>query len=258
MIVAITSGKGGTGKTLIATHLAEALARLGHRTTLVDADLDLANCAVLLNETPRWTLEDYLLGRCGLEELFHETEGGFALLSPSRGALASPREAMLEVLDGALWEAQARSEFVLLDTPAGLEAPVLWALDRAHLALVVLLGEPAAVSDSYRLIKHVCALVPDYPFALMVNGVDSAEEAEQVAARFDAIVERFLGRSIPYMGHVLYDPELRQAIQRQEVLLRRAPQSPSSLGFHTLAERLLHWRAELQSRTEELLLAKEA
>ncbi|MCS7082132.1 MAG: P-loop NTPase [Bacteroidota bacterium] len=245
MIIAIASGKGGTGKTLIATYLAETLTHLGRRVVLLDGDWNLANCAMLLNESPRWVLEDYLMGRCGLEDVFHKTAGGFTLLTASRGGPLADPETMLEALDMALETAQREAEFVLLDTPAGMETPVFWALERAHMGLIVLLGDPAAVADAYRLVKHVYSLDPEYPFALVVNGAESEGEAQQIGTRFNAILEHFLGRTLPYAGYIAYDPELRRAALAQEVLVRSKPEHPTANCFRALADRLLAWRQAL-------------
>ncbi|NNF57019.1 MAG: P-loop NTPase [Rhodothermaceae bacterium] len=232
LTLAVVSGKGGVGKSVLAVNLAEALVTAGLRVALLDADLGQSACPVLLNESPAVTLADVARGRAELAETFHPTAGGVTLIQGAR----TPEEVeapVFSTLDAVLPLLQASHEVVLIDAPAGAEGPVRWALDRADAGLLVLVGEPTAVADAYALTKLIWAARPSFPLGAVVNFSDTEAEAEEVAERFADVTERFLGQAPAYLGWVPYAATIRRSVQRQTPVVRE--KGLARHAFDTLA-----------------------
>ncbi len=218
--LAIVSGKGGVGKSVLAANLAETLAWAGHRVAVLDADLGQGAQAVLFNEGPSASIYDCVTKRAGAEACFHETASGVTLVEGASEPVEEPTPALFDGLDEALMELRATHRFVLIDAPAGSDTTVRWALDRADFGLLVVVGEPTAIADAYRLAKTIWTLDPDYPLALVVNHADTAVEAESVAERFASITRQFTDRVPAYLGWVPFAPAIRQSVRAQTPAVR--------------------------------------
>lgn len=216
-ILTVTSGKGGVGKSVIAVNLAEVLVGQGYRVALLDADFGLGDCAVLLNEQPAAAVLDLARHAALREEVLHTTGRGLTLIQ----SVAAPGDAdgrertLYATLDTLLHDLRDSYDYVLIDTPAGTDGPVRWALDRADLGLLVLVGEPTAVANAYRLAKLTYQADPDYPLSLVVNFADTTAEADSVADRFGELTRRFTGQTPTYLGWVPYAATLRQSVRQQ-------------------------------------------
>lgn len=234
-IVAVASGKGGVGKSLLAVNLAEALAAAGSRTALVDADAGQGDCAVLLNEAPKASVLDAVLRTAAEADVPHRTATGITLVQAAREAgRADGHEIDLyAALDGHLRHLRATHDVVLIDAPAGAEGAVRWALDRADLGVLVLVGEPTAVAGAYRLAKLVWQSDPAYPLAAVVNFADTEAEARSVAERFGRVTEPYLGRVPAYLGWVPFSADVRRSVAAQTPAVRTP--GPAAEAFHTLA-----------------------
>lgn len=221
-ILAIASGKGGVGKSIIAVNLAEALASEGRRVALIDADFAQGACSVLLNETPSSSVLELARFEARTHQVMHTTQSDITLIQavaqPGRHADHLP--ALYSALDDLLRRLRSDHDFILIDAPAGLDGSVRWALDRADLGALVLVGEPTAISDAYRLAKLVWENDPTYPLGAIVNFCDHAEEAKSVSERFSAVTERFTGQSPSYLGWVPYDKAVRQSVRDQTPAVR--------------------------------------
>lgn len=241
-IIAITSGKGGVGKSVVAVNLAETLAGMGHRVALVDADLGQGACALLMNETPPASVMDVIRHTARTPQVLHRTTAGVTLVQTAAEAgEADGRErALYAALDELLAHLRRTHHFVVVDTPAGTDGPVRWALDRADLGVVVVVGEPTAISDAYRLAKLVWQADPAYPLATVVNFADSADEAQSVADRFATITEHFTGQVPNYLGWVPFSAQVRHSVSAQEPVVR----TPGALqnAFESLSATLVRGR----------------
>ena len=229
--IAITSGKGGVGKTNLAVNLAVRLARLGRRVCLLDGDLGLANADVLCNLTPRWTLEQVVSGRCRLTEAMLPAPGGFRLIPGACGV------ARMADLDGparrALLEHLAALEHVaddlVIDTAAGLGANVMAFVAAASRVLVVTTPEPTAMTDAYGMIKALNAGSPGLGLSLVVNMVVSEAEGRNVFDRMNRVSRTFLGRSLQWGGAVPFDDAVREAIRHRVPFTLYAPGAPAAV-----------------------------
>jgi flagellar biosynthesis protein FlhG len=240
-VLAITSGKGGVGKTTLAVNLSIALAQRGVRVTLLDADLGMANADVMCGLNPARRLELSLASdpsRRTLSELCVDAPGGFRLIPGSVGiarvaALSAPqRDEMLSQL--AL--VGATSDLIIIDTGAGLSPGVLGFAQAADLTLIAVTPEPTSIADAYAMTKCL-RLAPDPPhLALVVNQVVDGAEADSVHARIDAVATRFLKHGVDLAGHVRTDADVPLAIRERSPLLLRRHASRASQDVRSLSE----------------------
>lgn len=249
-IMAITSGKGGVGKTNLSVNLAVRLAAMGRRVVLLDADLGLANADVLCNLPVRSHLAHVVAGRKQLDDVLVDAPGGFTLL-PGASGLAQmanlatdERHRVMEMMR----ELATRHDLVLIDTGAGIGPNVLSFLLAADELLVVTTPEPTSITDAYALIKAVRRQRADAAVSLLVNMARDEKEARQVYERINAVCRRFLGLSLSDAGHVVSDARVAGSVRRRVPLMLEAPDTPAGLCIGRLAHKLDQHAAEPRGR----------
>jgi len=238
--IAVTSGKGGVGKTNVVVNLAVALARLRHRVVVLDADFGLGNVDVLLGLAPPYHIGHLLTGERTLDEIMVNGPLGIQVIPASSGirelAALSPRQR--KRLTDALAELADHCDFLLIDTAAGISNNVLESVRGAQLALIVTSVDPTAVVDAYAMLKLLTKQDPNLDVGLVVNDARDADDARLVHTQLDIASTRFLQRGLQYFGHILHDQTLRDAVLVQRPVVDHVPQAPSSRCFRTLACRL--------------------
>ncbi|HJU82765.1 MAG TPA: MinD/ParA family protein [Holophagaceae bacterium] len=240
-VMAITSGKGGVGKTNVVAGLALALAGLGQRVVIVDADFGLANLDILLGLNPPHTLESVLRGDRILEEVIVEGPLGVRIVPASSGIQELTRlddAAELRLVQGLQRVAEG-ADWVLIDTAAGVHDSVVKLLMAAQQVLLVATPEPASLVDAYAMVKVLHLRDPEKPLRLLVNNAQSAEEALETAQQLELATTRFLGRTVRTMGAIPHDPALLQAVREQRSVVEAYPDSPAAKAFGALAHALL-------------------
>jgi flagellar biosynthesis protein FlhG len=246
-ITAITSGKGGVGKTFITVNLAAALARQGERVLVLDADLGLANLDVMLNLAPKITLHDVFTGKSSLQDAILPAPGGFSALLAGSGMVEysrmtpEVRDQLLKVIETVA----PRFDRVLLDTGAGISDVVLYAVSLADDVLVVVTPEPTSMTDAYATIKVLANTQARREVQLVVNQTRGQGEGRAVRAQLQQVVDRYVnpGLGAPVrlelLGQVPLDIAVRDAVLRRQLLLESLPGSPAALAVAALATRLL-------------------
>jgi len=242
-LTAIGSGKGGTGKTLIAVSLAHAFAHLGERVLLCDADLGLSNAGVHLGLSDAGDLPGVLARKRTLDDAVARVacgpHKGFDILAaPSgSGALADAGEDDIETLIDALAHA-SRYDRVLIDLGAGVDAKVMQFAAHADETLLIVTPDPASLTDAYAfaklLLRRTTARVPQ----LLVNMALNATEGRRIAEALTASARAFLKCAPEFLGHVPYDARVPEAVRRQSPLLAAFPQSPAATAIEAIARRL--------------------
>lgn len=240
-IVATASGKGGVGKTMATVNLAESLTAQGYQVALIDADLGLSNCAALLNERVPASALDVLREQSYVSDLFQTTESGITLITGADEPDPHIQDWSLlyPIMDEIIRKIRTNHDFILIDTPAGTSNLSLWALDRSDLCMLVLADEPTVISDVYRFCKFVMAIDPVYPFATLVNLAADEQKADQTAERFNSIVEHFMDRTFPNLGHISACEEIRESIRQQIPATRLYPESTAKREFQYIARMLV-------------------
>ena len=245
-ITAVTSGKGGVGKTFVSANLAAALAQRGERVLVLDADLGLANLDVVLNLYPKITLHDVFTGKQRLEDAIVPVAGGFSVLLAGSGIVEYSRLTP-EVRDQLLATIEAvapRFDRVLLDTGAGISDVVLYTISLAHDVLVVTTPEPTALTDAYATIKVLANTQGRRVLQLVVNQVLKPGEGRTVRGQLQQVIDRYVspGLEAPvrldYLGEVPVDPAVREAVQKRQLLLELYPGSPAAQAVLVVAARV--------------------
>lgn len=245
-ILAVTSGKGGVGKTFFAANLAAALAARGEKVLVIDADLGLANLDVVLNLQPKITLHDVFTGRRTLEEAILPAPGNFSVLLAGSGLVEYSRltpdlrEQLLHVLEAM----RPRFDRVLLDTGAGISEVVLYAVSLADDVLVIATPEPTSLTDAYAAIKVLAAQQQRRVIRLAVNQTSLAGEGRAIRGQLQTVVDRYVrnGTDTPlqldYVGEVRTDVSVRQAVQKRQLLFEAYPGSAAAQAMIAIAAKL--------------------
>ncbi|MFG0251728.1 MAG: MinD/ParA family protein, partial [Phycisphaerales bacterium JB038] len=242
-IVAISSGKGGVGKTNVAVNLCIALARLGRRVTLLDADLGLANADVICGMSVAAHLGHVVAGRRRLEEVQVWAPGGFRLIPGASGVAGSADatpEQCLRLVE-ALGRLEDESDLIVIDTGAGSGRVVGSFLSSADTVLVVTTPEPPAITDAYALIKTCVrrrghAAERPQQLGLIVNQAESEREAQRVHQRIAGVAERFLSLEVALSGWLPFDEVVRESVRKRIPFYIAAPKRNISGCVDSLAQ----------------------
>ena len=245
-VIAVTSGKGGVGKTFVSANLAAALAKLGHKVLVLDADLGLANLDVVLNLYPKITLHDVFTGKAKLEEAIVKAPGGFSVLLAGSGMVEYSRLApevrddFLRIMSGLM----PHYDIVLLDTGAGISDVVLFAVSLASEVLVVATPEPTSLTDAYATIKVLVGQQKRQTIRMVINQTARLGDGRAITVQLQQVLDRFVvtepGRPIKlvHMGDIPADPAVRQAIMRRQLLMTATPSCPAAMAIGQLALKL--------------------
>ena len=239
-VLAITSGKGGVGKTNVTINVAIAMARLGLRIGVLDADFGLGNVDVLLGLAPGGHIGHIVAGEKTLSEIVVRGPRGISIIPASSGlqsmtALSAvQRGRLLSALDLACRDL----DYLLIDTAAGISDNVMDMLELAERVVLITSLEPSAIVDAYALTKVLTAADAAKEIGVVVNGAPSAAEAGLAFRQLDTATRRFLKRSIAYYGHIADDPAVRESVLVQRAIVDHLPQSPASRCYRIVASRL--------------------
>ncbi len=238
--VAVTSGKGGVGKTSLAVNLALALAQIGERTCLVDGDLGLANVDVLLNLHPRHTLREVVTDGLSLDAAVVRGPLGLEVIPAASGveALANLDGAQRASLVARLQGRTGPADLTILDTGAGLSRTVVALALAADEIFLVTTPEPTAITDAYAMLKVLTRRRAALPVRLLVNLVEHAAQAREIHGHIERIAERFLKRPVPLAGWIPRDACLERAVREQRPLVLYFPHARAAEAIRGIAERL--------------------
>jgi len=242
-ILAVTSGKGGVGKTNVAVNLALSLRMFGLKVLLLDADVSLGNVDVLLGLNVERDLRDVFLHGLALEDVVVDGPRGLKILPGACGVeeLARLDEERMELFLAELDEFCRPMDFVVVDTAPGISPVVTNCLEAADEVILVTNAEPTALTDAYALLKVMCGRDGARRKAVLVlmNQTDSREEAVRSFDRLRAAARRFLHREVEYLGSVARDETVSAATKRQVDFLTHYAHSPCSRDVRKIAARLL-------------------
>lgn len=241
-VMAVTSGKGGVGKSNITANLAMALATLGQRVVIFDADLGLANIEVLLGLKPRYTLHDFLYHGKTITEIITTGPQEVSLISGGAGfmELANLDAQSLQSLQGAIQVLENNMDIVLVDTGAGLNKNVLAFVAAAHELTVVVTPEPTSITDAYGLIKVVAHYNLHREVNIIVNRVANQQEADSTIGKLQLTASHFLPNiSIKLLGSVPEDKAVVQAVKEQVPFVLSHPHCKAAEAVRKMAEQLV-------------------
>jgi flagellar biosynthesis protein FlhG len=245
-VIAVTSGKGGVGKTFVSANLAAALAKRGHKVLVLDADLGLATLDVVLNLHPQATLHDEFTGKAKLEDAILQAPGGFSVLLAGSGMVEysrltpEVRDEFLRIISGLV----PNYDVVLLDTGAGISDIVLFAVSLASEVLMVATPEPTSLTDAYATIKVLVGQQQRQTVRVIINQATRPGSGQAITNQLQQVLDRFVVTEpdrpirLIHMGDIPVDPEVRQAIMRRQLLMQSTPGCPAGQAISQLARKL--------------------
>ncbi len=248
--IAITSGKGGVGKTNISINLAVSLAKLNKDVLLLDADLGLANVDILLDLHPKKNLSHVLNGDCSIDDIVINGPAGLSILPSASGVTqmadlsSNEQMGLIQVFS----ELTLPVDILIIDTAAGVSESVISFTRAAHNVVVVVCDEPASITDAYAMIK---VLHRDYGierFQIISNMVRNEHEGQHLHKKISMVCDRFLDVNLHYLGYVPYDDKLKRAVKNQQAVVDLFPGCASAAAFTRIGHRIAAWQAPRQAR----------
>jgi flagellar biosynthesis protein FlhG len=244
--IAITSGKGGVGKTNISTNLGIALSRLGAKVCVFDADTSLANINILLGLTPEHTLEHYLNDDLAINDILVEGPENLKIVPSASGIseyanLDADKQAKLA---DALETLEQQFDYILIDTAAGIGEGVINFIQSAQYAIIVISSEPTSLTDAFSLVKVLKRRKYSHPIYILVNMINNYTHSMEVFKRFAQAVNKYIQLKVRYLGYIPMDKAVRDAVAAQTPIAVSQPESPAGRCIFLLANILLkHFRA---------------
>ncbi len=236
-VIAVSSGKGGVGKTNSVVNLAVAFSKMRKKVLLLDADLGLGNLDVLLGLAPRYNIGHLLRGERTLEEVLVEGPAGIMILPASSGVqeLTDLTAAERLSLQSYLESMNLNFDILIIDTGAGISSNVLFFNMAAQEIVVVVSPEPTSITDAYALMKVLFQRHGERRFRLLVNTVKTKKEGLDVYRKISLAAERFLGVSVDYLGCVVKDENVPRAVVKQQAVMELYPKTKASVCFREIA-----------------------
>lgn len=238
--IAVASGKGGVGKSNFVVNVALELAAMNRRVSLLDADLALANADVLVGVNPQFNLGHVLSGERKLKDVVLEIQRGVRLIPGGSGVeeLANLSSDAHRRLVAELRAMEHTSDFMLIDTPAGVAANVMGVLRAANEVVIVTTPDPTALVDAYATIKVLHSYSPTKPIWIVVNDVVGIGDAENIFTQLRKAAASFLKHDVQYLGSVPRDADLAKAVREQKPVVESAPDAPAARALRLIAKHL--------------------
>ncbi|MDW7674940.1 MAG: AAA family ATPase [Bacillota bacterium] len=248
-VIAITSGKGGVGKTNFTINLGIALSQLGYKTVIIDADLGTANVDVLMNIKPTFSLTDVINGQKEILDVIVEGPKGVLLIPGGSGiqTLANLSQDQLDYTATKLQQLEQFADFLLIDTGAGLNNSVVSFVLAADEVLVVTTPEPHAITDAYAIIKVMTEQDKEINPNLIINRAETKEEATAVAHRIQNVVKRFLNLEMTYLGYIIDDPHVLKSVKATTPVYIKFPFAPASKCINSIALNITNTQPKLSA-----------
>ncbi|MDD5827594.1 MAG: MinD/ParA family protein [Lachnospira sp.] len=243
-VIAVTSGKGGVGKSSITINLALQFTRMGKKVIILDADFGMANIEVMFGIIPKYNLSDLMFKGKELKEIVTEGPEGVGFISGGSGIakLVNLDKEQIKRLVNKLSELEGMADVIIIDTGAGMSSSVIEFLMASPETILVTTPEPTSITDSYALLKALTICEgfnkEESHIKMIANKVQSEEEGRNLYEKLQAVVSRFLGINLEYIGTVPQDNNILKAVMKQKPVSIMYPNSVSSKHFEHIANYL--------------------
>ena len=242
-VIAVTSGKGGVGKTNVAVNLAISMARAGHQVMLMDADLGLANIDVMLGLKTEYDLSHVIDGKVDLEEILIEGPEGIKIVPASSGTarMAELSQAENVGLIRAFSELSIPLDTFIIDTAAGIHDSVISFAKAAREVVVVVCDEPTSITDAYAMLKVLNLDHGVQRFHVLCNMVKNDKHGQQLYVKLMKVANHYLDVTLDYMGHVPMDEKIVMSVRKQRPIVLEYPGAPAALALQEIAKTAAAW-----------------
>lgn len=242
-VIAVSGGKGGVGKTNVSLNTSIALAQLGKRVLVLDADLGLANVDVMLGLRVKRNISHVLSGECELDDIIIEGPSGIKIIPATSGtqSMVDLTPAEHAGLIRAFSEMQTEFDVLIVDTAAGISDMVLSFARASQDVMLVVCDEPTSITDCYALMKLLSRDHGVFKFKVVANMVRSQREGQQLFSKLTKVTDRFLDVALDLVAIVPFDENIRNAVRKQKSIVEAFPNSPASLAFKELANKVCKW-----------------
>jgi flagellar biosynthesis protein FlhG len=236
-VIAVSSGKGGVGKSNLVANLGIALAQRERKVLIFDADLGMANIDVILGINPKFNLKHLVDGEKKLDEIVVTGPHSLKIVPGGSGVpeLANLSDDQQQRLIESFVELEHGADITLIDTGAGISKDVISFILAAREALIITTPEPTAITDAYGLIKVLTQRDRDVDIKVIVNMVSSEKEGREIADRIVMAAKQFLSKSVEPLGYILADPSVYTSVRQQVPFLLNYPTSKASRCVENLA-----------------------
>ncbi len=250
--IAITSGKGGVGKTNVVVNLGVALSRQQLKVAVLDADYGLGNIDILLGIEPDKDISDLLKDTATLEEILI-SKNELLIIPASSGvqSLSNLSEYQEILLYKELKKLEHMAELLIIDTAAGISDNVISLLMAADEVYLVVTPENTSIVDAYAVVKVVTELDAFKKFSIIANMVEDEEEASEVFLKISRAVKKFLNKELNYLGYIRKDEHLIEAIKFQEPVVEKFPESPCGSDYLKLSKNVIDRVAKMDVGKEK-------
>lgn len=246
-IIAVASGKGGVGKSNLTINIGIALIEFGKRVTILDADFGLANVDILLGLIPEFNLHNVLFGDKSISEISIEGPRGIKIIPAGSGIkqMAELTDELKQKLLNNFGHLNYNTDVLLIDAAAGISSNVIDILLASGDIIIVTTPDPTAITDAYSTIKVIVKENFNKRIRLVVNSVQNPDEGEQIYNQINSATEKFLDKSIEYLGFVYEDQNLVKSVRQQKAVIDLYPNSASSKCFYMLAKKILDMETDI-------------
>lgn len=243
-VLAVTSGKGGVGKTNFALNFGLSLVEQNKKVLIFDVDLGFANIDVLLGQMPRETIASMIEKDLTVYDIIEEGPNGLLFISGGNGfnELFRMDDLKLKKFFQELGTLQGQVDYIILDTGAGLSYENLRYILAADDVILVTTPEPTSITDAYSIVKMVHGKDPNVHMKLVVNQCVSLKEGQRTAANFKQAAEQFLGKEIGALGSIPNDSHIPEAVKKQKPLMLAYPSSESAVAIRQMTSEFLQLR----------------
>ncbi|MFQ3573139.1 MAG: MinD/ParA family protein [Thermodesulfovibrionales bacterium] len=241
-VIAVSSGKGGVGKTNFVVNLATYLCNINKKVLIIDADLGLANIDVLFGIAPKYNLKHVLLGQKRLQDIIIKGPHDILILPASSGVreLTNLNKFQKIQLLSEIETLDIDLDVILIDTGAGIYDNVLFFCSSAQDIIVVVTSEPTSLADAYALIKVLCKEFKKDRFKILINMARTEKEAFNTFRKLAIVADKFLNLSVDYLGYLPYEQHVKDAIIAQKSFISLYPNSSFSKRLSSLGDKILN------------------